>query len=81
MVQEKVNRVSANAEYKNRVKAIKDKLPSNWRDIIIRNFPKYGSQKAYVLMSNVLAGRSADVTLTEYMEAIVDNKLTLKKTE
>jgi hypothetical protein len=66
-------RKSPNDAYKARVKAIKEKLPKNFREIIYEKFPKYNTAKGAMLINNVVALRSPDITLTEILEQIAAN--------
>lgn len=54
-----------------RVAAIKDKLPKNYRGIIIRQYPQYDTQQGAFLISNVVKLSSTDEELTEILEQIV----------
>lgn len=76
--EKELKRVNPRTATVNRVKAIKDKLPSNYRAIILSNYPEYNTAAGYSLISNVITGRTADNTVTEILEKIADGKLHLK---
>ncbi|MDZ7898106.1 MAG: hypothetical protein U5N85_08770 [Arcicella sp.] len=59
---------------KNRIKACKNFLPSNWRQQIINVAPEYDSLKGARLMDNVFKLRSSDLRLTELIEQIVKSQ-------
>lgn len=56
---------------RNRVAAIKDKLPKNYRGIIIRKYPEYDTQQGAFLINNVVRLKSTDEELTSILEEIV----------
>lgn len=61
--------------YKSRVGAIKDILPANWKEIIIKHYPQYNTVQGGVLINNVSLMRASDVKLTEIMERIAKKEL------
>lgn len=62
-------RKSPSAALKEQVAKIKCDLPKNIRELIYEKFPEYNTAKGAVLIQNVLAGRSADLRLTEILKA------------
>lgn len=61
---------------KERVAAFKNRLPSNWKQIVIRHFPEYNTLEGGMLMTNIYRGLSAsDVRLIDIMEKIADKEL------
>lgn len=62
-------RKSPSVELKAQVAKIKNDLPHNVKTLIIEKFPEYDTKKGTILIQNVLAGRSADVRLTEILKA------------
>ena len=59
---------------KNRVASIKDKLPKNYRGIIIRQYPKYDTLQGACLIGNVVRLRSTDEELTVILEEIASKQ-------
>lgn len=72
MIQLKSN---PNQVFKNRVIEVKENLPKDWQNIVIKHYPKYDTKKGYHLMRNVYRLQSADVQLTEIMEKIANKEL------
>lgn len=64
--------------YKNRVKAIADKLPDNYKQIVYSHYPQYNTPTGAQQLSNVKQLRSAHVQLTEILERIATGDLKLK---
>ena len=56
--------------YKDRIVAIKQKLPTNWRGIFFARNPIYDNRHGYNLLNNVYMCRTADVHITEELEKI-----------
>ena len=54
---------------KEQVAKIKNDLPHNVKKLIIEKFPEYDTKKGTILIQNVLAGRTADLRLTEILKA------------
>lgn len=67
-------RVDPGADCKRRVSAIKDKLPKEVRSIIMERYREYNTGSGSSLINNVIAGRSADLRLTEILEKIAKEK-------
>ena len=61
-------RIDPNTACKEEVQKIKANLPKNIRDRICEKFPEYNTKIGSKLMDNVLAGRSADLRLTEILK-------------
>lgn len=61
-----------------RVQAVKSKLPKNFRQIILANYPEYNTATGAVLINNVVALRTAHIELTEILERIASGELKLK---
>lgn len=63
--------------YKNRVQAVKEKLPRSWRQIVFSNYPKYETD-TYLRkrLENVFSTRSACVEITEILEGIATGTIT-----
>ncbi len=55
---------------RDRIEAIRPKLPKNYRGIIIAKYPQYDTYQGSFLISNVISGRSTDEELTEILEKI-----------
>jgi hypothetical protein len=56
---------------KGRIKAIKDRLPDNWKEILCETMPEYDSLKGANILRNVISGKSTpSVELCEAMEKI-----------
>ena len=56
---------------KEKVKTIKEKLPKNFRSILLEKYPEYNTISGGTLVTNVMRFRSSDVLLTERLEEIV----------
>ncbi len=54
-----------------RVLAIRDRLPSNVRALILDRFPDLDTAKGSKKISNLLYGASSDEALTEFLESLV----------
>lgn len=67
-------RVDPGADCKRRVKLIKKKLPKNIKQKIFQDHKEYDTASGTRLIDNVIAGRSADLKLTEILETIVAKK-------
>lgn len=63
-------RTSPATACKERVAAIRAKLPKNVRLLIMDKYSEYNTGTGSILINNVLAGRSADLKLTEILEKI-----------
>lgn len=69
---------------KEEVAAIKNELPKNIRELIYSKFPEYNTAKGATLINNVLAGRTADLKLTDILKEfhtkamVTENTLQLK---
>ena len=63
-------RTSPTEMYKNRVEAVKNKLPRNWRDLLLKENNIYNNNYGLQLLNNVYSLQTADVRITELMEAI-----------
>jgi hypothetical protein len=55
---------------RNRISAIKDLLPPNYKMIIATRWPDYDSMKGAGLLLNVVTLRSTDEELTKILETI-----------
>lgn len=55
-----------------RVLAIKDQLPTNWRAILVAKYPQYDKMIYASLLANVVAGRTSDGMITEILEEIAN---------
>jgi hypothetical protein len=70
----KTVRVDPGADCKRRVANIRTALPKDIKKIIIAKYPEYNTIANGKLIENVLAGKSADLRLTEIFEAIAKEK-------
>lgn len=61
-------RQDPNAACKAEVEKIKKDLPKNIREQVCEKFPQYNTKHGSTLLNNVLAGRSADLRLTEILK-------------
>ena len=66
------------SEFKDRLEAVKHRLPSNWRQVIIANYPEYESVKNYSKLTSVYAGRSSHLEIIELMERVANGELSIK---
>jgi hypothetical protein len=57
-------------DLKVRVMNIKEELPDNWRNILLKNFPEYNNKGGLNLLHNVRHLRVADERVTLIMEEI-----------
>lgn len=62
-------RKDPNATCKAEVSKIKNQLPKNIRKQVCEKFPQYNTKTGSKLLDNVLAGRSADLRLTEILKS------------
>lgn len=60
---------SPSKKCKAEVLEIKNDLPKNVKELIFEKFPQYNTAKGVNLISNVLAGRTADLKLTEILKS------------
>lgn len=69
---------SPSKKCKAEVLKIKKDLPANLRELIFEKFPEYNTAKGYNLISNVLAGRTANSRLTEILKqfAFINTQIT-----
>lgn len=70
----KALRVDPGADCKRRVAEIKDLLPKEVRTIITERHREYNTASGIRLISNVIAGYSSDLKLTEILEKIAKEK-------
>lgn len=69
-----IDKTKPGEDLKERVRAIKDQLPTNWKEILADQFPEYDSLKGANMFRNVISGRQApDITLCQRMEQLVIN--------
>lgn len=68
-------RQSPNELCKERVKAVRNLLPKNAREIIYKKYPQYNNAEGVKLIDNVLHGASSDVFLTQVLEEIAAEQL------
>jgi len=78
LTENKIQRVRPADSYRNRVAAIKNSLPLNYRKILFSNHPEYETAKGKALISQVLALNTTDILLTEILERIASGELKLK---
>lgn len=57
---------------KERVAAVKQRLPKNWRKLVFEKMPEFNTHSGSTLLTNVLAGRSTDYRITAILESIVE---------
>lgn len=74
-------RKSPSVELKAQVAKIKNDLPHNIKTLIIEKFPEYDTKKGTILIQNVLAGRTADLRLTEILKSYAFINKLPKQTE
>ncbi len=70
-------KVNPRDEYKKRVKAIRNNLPKNYKQILMHHYPVYDNHKGSIYVQNVVACRATDVLVTNILERIANGELTL----
>jgi len=70
MVQQLLTPKEKKSALRSRIEAIKNKLPKNYRSIIISKYPQYDSYSGTSLINNVMNLKSTDEALTEILEKI-----------
>lgn len=62
------NTAATPTELKSRVLAIRSKLPSNVRTLVLKDYPEFDTAAGSRKLNNVLSGASSDAKLTEILE-------------
>ena len=68
-----IKRISGAEYLKNQVREIKGDLPSNWKEILIKNFPEYNTMEGGRLVKDVYNLRSTDGILTDRLKQIAQS--------
>lgn len=72
----KIERQNPTDIYKQRVAAIKNKLPRKWRQLFLNKHPEYDNDFGLNLLNNVYKCQTADVLITKEMERISNDYVT-----
>ena len=65
------NKAATPLELRQRVLAVRGKLPSDVRARIFERFPAYDTAKGSRKVENIFTGASTDEELTEFLESLV----------